>query len=509
MLYETPNPHGGEVYARKIDLDFSANINPYGTPQAVKDAVAGSVEALRCYPDPYCRRLVSAIADFEKVPEKQVFCGNGAAELIFSCCMALRPKKAMVLSPCFSEYETALKVFGTETAHYLLNRQDNFALTEAFLRVLEGFDGEMLMLCNPNNPTGQVTDRPLMEKILEICQKKGIFLFIDECFLDLTQGGEDISMKPFLEEYRGLFLQKAFTKSYGMAGLRLGYCLSSNQQLLKTMGSQTQPWNVSIPALAAVIGFFAYYCWCIKPKRGSLEWVAMAETKKRPLTLTLRRHPMEKKDILPVLLLTVVYAATAFFRLGDFTAPQSYAVFQADTAVTFSFGQVVEVDEISYFTVLGTGHYTLEYSADGVNWGSIDLDQAYNTLLKWRLDNLNETEDGTTPIGPISAKMFRLTAGKIDRPEGLWLGELALWSQGQALMPIYVDDAGAALFDEPSQWTTESTYMNSSYFDEIYHARTALETPELFAWTLVIIVLSLAMEGALRRLLMGRKGAAA
>lgn len=231
----------------------------------------------------------------------------------------------------------------------------------------------------------------------------------------------------------------------------------------------------AIPALAAVIGFFAYYCWCIKPKRGSLEWVAMAETKKRPLTLTLRRHPMEKKDILPVLLLTVVYAATAFFRLGDFTAPQSYAVFQADTAVTFSFGQVVEVDEISYFTVLGTGHYTLEYSADGVNWGSIDLDQAYNTLLKWRLDNLNETEDGTTPMGPISAKMFRLTAGKIDRPEGLWLGELALWSQGQALMPIYVDDAGAALFDEPSQWTTESTYMNSSYFDEIYHARTALE----------------------------------
>ena len=248
MLYETLNPHGGEVYARKIDLDFSANINPYGTPQAVKDAVAGSVEALRCYPDPYCRRLVSAIADFEKVPEKQVFCGNGAAELIFSCCMALRPKKAMVLSPCFSEYETALKVFGTETAHYLLNRQDNFALTEAFLSVLEGFDGEMLMLCNPNNPTGQVIGRPLMEKILDICRRRGIFLFIDECFLDLTQGGEALSMKSFLGSTENLLLLKAFTKSYGMAGLRLGYCLTGNEQLLKTMGRQVQPWNVSIPA---------------------------------------------------------------------------------------------------------------------------------------------------------------------------------------------------------------------------------------------------------------------
>ena len=248
MLYETLNPHGGEVYARKIDLDFSANINPYGTPQAVKDAVAGSVEALRCYPDPYCRRLVSAIAEFEGVPEKQVFCGNGAAELIFSCCMALRPKKAMVLSPCFSEYETALKVFGTEVQHYLLKQQDDFALTEEFLPCLEGFDGEMLMLCNPNNPTGQVTERPLMEKILEICCRKGIFLFIDECFLDLTQGGEAFSMKPFLEKTENLLLLKAFTKSYGMAGLRLGYCLSGNKTLLKTMGQQVQPWNVSIPA---------------------------------------------------------------------------------------------------------------------------------------------------------------------------------------------------------------------------------------------------------------------
>ena len=253
MLYETQNPHGGDLYSREILLDFSANINPYGTPQAVKDAVAGCVDRLRCYPDPYCRGLVSAIAQFEGVDGKTVFCGNGAAELIFSCCMALRPRKALLLSPCFSEYETALKVFGTEVEHYLLRAEDHFALTSAFLPYLERFDGEMLMLCNPNNPTGQVTDRPLMEKILEICQKKGIFLFIDECFLDLTQGGEDISMKPFLEEYRGLFLLKAFTKSYGMAGLRLGYCLTENERLLKTMGSQVQPWNVSIPAQAAGI----------------------------------------------------------------------------------------------------------------------------------------------------------------------------------------------------------------------------------------------------------------
>ena len=248
MLYETQNPHGGDLYSREILLDFSANINPYGTPKPVKDAVAGCVDRLRCYPDPYCRGLVSAIAQFEGVDGKTVFCGNGAAELIFSCCMALRPRKALLLSPCFSEYETALKVFGTEVEHYLLERESDFALTEAFLSYLEGFDGEMLMLCNPNNPTGQVIGRPLMEKILDICRRRGIFLFIDECFLDLTQGGEAFSMKPFLGSTENLLLLKAFTKSYGMAGLRLGYCLTGNENLLKTMGRQVQPWNVSVPA---------------------------------------------------------------------------------------------------------------------------------------------------------------------------------------------------------------------------------------------------------------------
>lgn len=253
MLYETQNPHGGDLYSREILLDFSANINPYGTPQGVKDAVAGSVDALCHYPDPYCRGLTAAIADFEDVPQSRVFCGNGAAELIFSCCMALRPKKALVLSPCFSEYETALQVFGTEVAHYLLGREEDFRLTEAFLPFLEESGAEMLMLCNPNNPTGQVIDRVLLERILEICREKGIFLFIDECFLDLTEGGEGYSMKPFLEEHKHLFLLKAFTKSYGMAGLRLGYCLSANPALLQTMGRQVQPWNVSVPAQNAGI----------------------------------------------------------------------------------------------------------------------------------------------------------------------------------------------------------------------------------------------------------------
>lgn len=251
MLYNIPNPHGGEVYSKAVEIDFSANINPLGTPEAVKEAVRDSLPLLSQYPDPYCRALVGAIAEFEGVPAERVLCGNGAAELIFSLCAALGPKRALLPVPSFSEYRTALEAAGCETEFYFMEQSEDFALTERFLPVLEGFGGDMLLLCNPNNPTGQVIDPVLLEEIRDICARKGIFLFIDECFLDLTDGGECLTMKPYLEAHHNLFLLKAFTKSYGMAGLRLGYCLCGNASLLQAMGQTVQPWNVSIPAQKA------------------------------------------------------------------------------------------------------------------------------------------------------------------------------------------------------------------------------------------------------------------
>lgn len=251
MLYNTNNPHGGDLYSAPVTIDFSANINPFGTPQAVKDAVAHSADDLLHYPDPHCRELVRAISRFEDVPESFILCGNGAAELIFSYCTALQPKKAMVLSPCFSEYETALNTVRCTVDHVLLREEDNFSLTEEFLQTLSRWDGDLLMLCNPNNPTGQIIPSDLLERIAVLCGEKGIHLFVDECFLDLTENGEALSLKPRLARMPHVLLLKAFTKSYGMAGVRLGYCLSADGELLRAMGHLCQPWNVSIPAQKA------------------------------------------------------------------------------------------------------------------------------------------------------------------------------------------------------------------------------------------------------------------
>ena len=120
MLYQTKNPHGGDIYAGDITLDFSANTNPYGTPEGVRQAIRDCLCRLDRYPDPYCRQLTAAIAAFEGVRPEYILCGNGAAELIRSWCAAVRPRLALELAPTFSEYSLALTQAGCRVERYNL-----------------------------------------------------------------------------------------------------------------------------------------------------------------------------------------------------------------------------------------------------------------------------------------------------------------------------------------------------------------------------------------------------
>lgn len=267
MLYHTQNPHGGDLYSAPVRLDYSANINPYGTPEAVKLAVQDSLQELLNYPDPECRELVEAISDFEQVPKHRILCGSGAAELIYSYCNALKPKKGLVLAPSFCEYETAMETAGCRVAHYYLQQENDFAVDGRFPAFLREWQGDVLFLCNPNNPTGQVMEAALLEEILQIVHEKGIRLFLDECFLDLTEGGESCSQKRQLSRYPELLILKAFTKGYGMAGLRLGYCVTSDEQLLEAMSKQVQLWNVSIPAQKAGVAALTQWDFLEKANR--------------------------------------------------------------------------------------------------------------------------------------------------------------------------------------------------------------------------------------------------
>lgn len=244
--------HGGNIYTYQDCLDFSANCNPLGTPESVKEAVRDSLEHLGDYPQVGYAPLKEALGEYEDMDPEHIICGNGAAELIFSLCQAVRPKRALIPVPTFAEYEQALASVGCEVEHVLLREEDTFQMQESFIDWLHR-DLDMVFLCNPNNPTGILTDREFLFRVLRNCRELGILLVVDECFLDFIKEPGKYSLKAQLPRYHNLFILKAFTKRYAMAGVRLGYGLTENRELLEKMAQVTQPWNISVMAQAAGI----------------------------------------------------------------------------------------------------------------------------------------------------------------------------------------------------------------------------------------------------------------
>ena len=258
MLINKPNPHGGDIYRNAVRYDFSANVSPLGTPEAVKSAVREAADHVCAYPDPHCAALREVLSQHESVPAEHILCGNGAAELIYAFAAALRPERSLIAAPAFCEYAESLAAFGSTADYYILHEEDAFLTDGRILNVIGSSHYDAVYLCNPSNPAGKLTDKKLLHAIAKLCRGKKSMLFIDECFLDLTVANESHSMTEMVEDNPYLFILKAFTKSYGMAGLRLGYALCSDETLLRKMTEVTQVWNVS--AVAQTAGIAALGC---------------------------------------------------------------------------------------------------------------------------------------------------------------------------------------------------------------------------------------------------------
>ena len=250
--------HGGDIYGNPgVLLDFSVNTNPLGLPEVVRQALVNRADEFTHYPDPLCRELCIKIASYEELPVEWVLCGNGAADLIYRLCYALKPRRAMVCAPTFSEYERALKQAGAQVMYHMLEVEDEFDLTEEILEKITRYT-DILFLCHPNNPTSRLISNTLMERIMHRVRQTGTLLVVDECFLDFTNGE---SAKSFLNAMPELCIIKAFTKIYAMAGLRLGYMLTSNRRILHKTRTTAQCWSVSVPAQIAGIAALTCEGW--------------------------------------------------------------------------------------------------------------------------------------------------------------------------------------------------------------------------------------------------------
>jgi threonine-phosphate decarboxylase len=249
--------HGGNVYdaARRNGgrvseiLDFSANINPLGMPGSVRKALLECLENVVCYPDPDAVAFKKAVARYYGVDESMITAGNGAVELLYILCHTLKPNKVLIPAPTFSEYEAAARAAGAAIEYVKLMAAEKFIMDfGALVKRLEGAD--MIFICNPNNPTGVLTDRDALKQFLEAAAVTRTTVVIDESFLDFLPDDSRYSCRPLLADHPNLVVICSLTKFYAIPGLRLGFCLAY-PELTRRLHGNKDPWNVNTLAQCA------------------------------------------------------------------------------------------------------------------------------------------------------------------------------------------------------------------------------------------------------------------
>ncbi len=222
-------------------LDFSSNINPMGTSALVRKTIKNQLDAIQIYPDSESTQLRKNLQHYTKIPYSQIVVGNGATEIIYNFCQAFLSNKTPVLIPIptFGEYESAAKLSGAKVSFFkTMNLEKD---VDDFISKLP--NNGCIFICNPNNPTGNLISKKTLQKIIISANKKKTLVFIDECFIELVPDHDESIIK-FIKKYNNLFILRSLTKSFALAGLRIGYGMGS-KQMISILNKIKIPWNVS------------------------------------------------------------------------------------------------------------------------------------------------------------------------------------------------------------------------------------------------------------------------
>ena len=249
-----PFEHGGNIHQIKRQnneqkfLDFSANINPLGLNQAIKQAIIDTIDNVIHYPDPEAHNLRLAICKYYKIDPRQLALGNGAAELIYLYTQVSNKKRVLLLAPCFSEYQRASLAADLEINFLYLREETNFKLDYQLLAKTIPEDG-IIFMANPNNPTGDLLDNGELEKIIELAALKNSTVFVDESFIDFVEG-ETASCSYLMKKYKNLAIIHSLTKIFAVPGLRIGFGLF-NPEIVAKIDKAKDVWNVNCLAQTA------------------------------------------------------------------------------------------------------------------------------------------------------------------------------------------------------------------------------------------------------------------
>ncbi|MCX4318626.1 histidinol-phosphate transaminase [Lachnospiraceae bacterium 38-14] len=243
-----------EVYKipKESIISFSANVNPLGISPSLKNTLSQHLDAITAYPDREYTSLRTCIANYVRSEAENIIVGNGSTELISLFIQIERPKKAMIIGPTYSEYEREIFLGGGTTHYYPLKEKDDFRLDlEDFKEHLnESID--LLVICNPNNPTSSAISRQEMRGILDVCKQYDIFVMVDETYVEFADNVGDTTSIPLTNYYNNIIILRGTAKFFAAPGLRLGYAVTGNHDLIKAINTRKNPWTIN--SLAVIAG---------------------------------------------------------------------------------------------------------------------------------------------------------------------------------------------------------------------------------------------------------------
>lgn len=260
MLQHKDHFHGSDlekieqIYGIKKEeiVSFSANVNPLGVSPLLRSTLAHHIDAITTYPDREYTTLRKCIADYVDTDYENIIMGNGSTELISLFIQIEHPKKALILGPTYSEYEREISLGGGTCLYYPLKEEQGFLLDVPHFTSQLNESIDLLVICNPNNPTSTAITRKDMRRILDICKQNDIFVMVDETYVEFADNYEEIDSIPLTAFYNNIVILRGTSKFFAAPGLRLGYAVTGNRDLIKAINTRKNPWTIN--SLAVIAG---------------------------------------------------------------------------------------------------------------------------------------------------------------------------------------------------------------------------------------------------------------
>lgn len=243
-----------EIYGIKKEdiIPFGGNVNPLGISPLFRKSLIDHVDAVCTYPDRDYKSLRLALNIYADAPLEHIIVGNGVTELISLTMHLVRPKKALLLSPTYSEYMREISMIGGTCREYDLSESSDFKLDLEDLKSHLTDDVDLFAFCNPNNPTSSALFHDEIAEILSHCKKHNIFVLVDETYAEFAPDMDRITAVPLTMKFDNVLVLRGTSKFFAAPGIRLGYGISGNMEFLKAMEDRKNPWSIN--TLAALAG---------------------------------------------------------------------------------------------------------------------------------------------------------------------------------------------------------------------------------------------------------------